>query len=169
MTRSPTLIVAFCGAARRSSTTSRPSTSRTCAEISPDAALMLTESPLRVSPDATPFRVTVFAFWSTEAILPSSRFVSVLAQRLFERMGIGWPCSPVWSSSGQASCQRMSMASSPPTTKNMSPRKRNWMPMILWSMEKMYFLRKPISGWPWPLPLPCPCPCPSPPCPCVTE
>ena len=58
----------------------------------------------------------------------------------FPRIGTG-----CFGSLGQASCQRISIASSPPMTKKISPMNRNWMPMILWSTEKMYFFMKPMS------------------------
>ena len=48
--------------------------------------------------------------------------------------GIGLP--------GKPSCQRICIASSPPTSRNNRLTNRNWMPMILWSVEKMYFCQK---------------------------
>jgi hypothetical protein len=46
---------------------------------------------------------------------------------------------------GHASCQRISIASSPPTSRKKRLKKRNWIPMTLWSEEKMYFRMKDIS------------------------
>ncbi len=47
---------------------------------------------------------------------------------------------------GKASCQRTASASAPPTISMSSVVKRNWMPMTLWSVEKMYFRTK-LSSW----------------------
>ena len=42
----------------------------------------------------------------------------------------------------------MAIASRPPSTKKISPENRNWMPMILWSVEKTYFVKKfDGAGW----------------------
>ena len=43
---------------------------------------------------------------------------------------------------GQASCQRTAKASAPPTISMIMVVNRNWMPMILWSVEKMYLRTK---------------------------
>src|SRR5207237_8043051 len=44
---------------------------------------------------------------------------------------------------------RTSMASVPPISRKISDENKNWMPMILWSVEKMYLRMNPNS-WPWP-------------------
>src|SRR5262245_42417864 len=49
---------------------------------------------------------------------------------------------------GQPSCVRTPRARKPPRSRKMIPVNRNWMPMILWSCEKMYFCRKPMSSCP---------------------
>ena len=46
------------------------------------------------------------------------------------------------SDQGKASCQRTPSASAPPTISISIVVKRNWMPMTLWSVEKMYLRRK---------------------------
>ena len=57
------------------------------------------------------------------------------------------PGSGTLGSEGHASCQRMAIASSPPTSRKNRLMKRNWMPMILWSVEKTYFLMNDRSSW----------------------
>ena len=47
---------------------------------------------------------------------------------------------------GYASCQRMAIAISPPTSSMNRPVNRNCSPMTLWSVEKMYLRMKP-SSW----------------------
>jgi len=48
--------------------------------------------------------------------------------------GIGFP--------GKPSCQRICIASNPPKSRKNKLTNRNWIPMILWSVEKMYFRMK---------------------------
>src|SRR5215210_7123479 len=51
---------------------------------------------------------------------------------------------------GQAIWMRTSRARVPPRNRKISPVKRNWMPMTLWSSEKMYLRRKLSCGCSWP-------------------
>src|SRR5438132_541928 len=56
----------------------------------------------------------------------------VLAMQM--RWQLGFP--------GKPSCQRICIASTPPSSRKNRLTNRNWMPMILWSVEKMYFRMK---------------------------
>ena len=48
---------------------------------------------------------------------------------------------------GQAICQRIAIARSPPTMMKASPVKRNWIPMILWFVVKTYFQTQLICSY----------------------
>ncbi len=49
---------------------------------------------------------------------------------------------------GKAHCQRIIIASVPPTARNARPVKRNCLAMTLWSIVKTYFQMKLVgSGW----------------------
>jgi hypothetical protein len=48
---------------------------------------------------------------------------------------------------GYASCHLTPSARRPPIMNQRSDEKRNWIPMILWSCEKMYFPRKVVGPW----------------------
>jgi len=52
---------------------------------------------------------------------------------------------------GQAIWMRTKSARMPPMKRKIMAENRNWMPMILWSSEKMYLRRK-LSSWPWAVP-----------------
>jgi len=43
---------------------------------------------------------------------------------------------------GKPSCHRICIASNPPTNRKKRLTNKNWIPMILWSVEKMYFWTK---------------------------
>ena len=51
--------------------------------------------------------------------------------------------------SGNASCQRISRMKQKPSRRNTIAVMPYWMPITLWSTEKMY-LRMKLSGGPWP-------------------
>src|SRR5258705_10506600 len=73
------------------------------------------------------------------------------------RSGSGWP--------GYASCQRISIIRLKPKKRNARAVTPYWMPIILWSTEKMYLRQKGSSWCPWPS---WACPWPLPPLWCWT-
>jgi hypothetical protein len=51
---------------------------------------------------------------------------------------------------GYASCQRISIIRQKPKSRKTSAVTVYWMPMTLWSTEKMYFFQNGSSWPPWP-------------------
>src|SRR5206468_1767320 len=73
-------------------------------------------------------------------MLPPGR--SGLSIDTHPKPGTGPPVGPF---AGQASSQRTRRARMPPIMRPRSPRVRNCLPIILWSVEKMYWRMKPTS------------------------
>src|SRR5947199_1030961 len=75
-------------------------------------------------------------------MLPPGR--SGLSIDTHPKPGTGPPVGPF---AGQASSQRTRRARMPPIMRPRSPRVRNCLPIILWSVQKTYWRMKPTSRW----------------------